>query len=232
MQTHTYKYTQFTVPIHAYAVYQHKMQTHKDNKMSYSLFSPHYRLYTDTNKYCNILLKMHISSMFSPLRVCSCQNHGPKLSVRRLSWGRPLRLKQLPCLAGNVFTVFVPLRCTACLIHHNLTKATAVMQLQYVSIVWIQSAAPCAGVHPGVCHYTGGGRATWKKGKASRCVGNKMSKNYICLLYVLLFVCNCIQQCISFGCLSMASSLLHWLVAIRFKCNFQNPHAFCLSHVT
>lgn len=88
-------------------------------------------LYTDANKYCNILLKMHISTMFSSPRVCSCQNHGPKLSVSRLGWGRPLWLKQLPCLAGNVFTVFVPLRCAACLIHHNQT----VMQLQYVSIV-------------------------------------------------------------------------------------------------
>lgn len=134
MHAHTHTHT-YSVSFHAYSILTKKMQTHKDNKMTYSLSSSRFRLYTDTNKYCNILLKMHISTMFSSPRVCSCQNHGPKLSVRRLSWGRPLRLKQLPCLAGNVFTVFVPLRCTACLIHHNQTETTAVMQLQYVSTV-------------------------------------------------------------------------------------------------
>lgn len=127
------------------------MQTLKDNKMSYSPSSLRFCLYTDTNKYCNILLKMHISTMFSSPRVCSCQNHGPKLSVSRLSWGRPLPLKRLPCLAGNVFTVFVAPRCTACLIHHDQTKPTAVMQPQRASIVPIPAAAPSgarAGVHP------------------------------------------------------------------------------------
>lgn len=38
-------------------------------------------LYKDTNKYCNILLKMHIIATFSSPRACSCQNFGPKLSV-------------------------------------------------------------------------------------------------------------------------------------------------------
>lgn len=133
-----------------------KMQTHNDNKMSYSLSSSNSCLYTDANKYCNILLKMHISTMFSSPRVCSCQNHGPKLSVSRLGWGRPLRLKQLPCLAGNVFTVFVPLRCTACLIHHNQT----VMQLQYVSTVYISRCPSVWGVccYASACVFCTGGR--------------------------------------------------------------------------
>lgn len=113
--------------------------------MSHFLSSSCYHWYVDTNKYCNILLKMHISTMSSSPRVCSCQNHGPKLSVSRLSWGRPFPLKQLPCLAGNLFT--------ACLIHHNQTGSTAVMQLQYVSLGKILCAVlfgVSAGVHPPV----------------------------------------------------------------------------------
>lgn len=40
----------------------------------------------------------------------------------------PRRLKQLPCLAANVFTGFVPLCCTACLIHRSWAKPTAVVR--------------------------------------------------------------------------------------------------------
>lgn len=143
MNTHHYTSLQRNYYMHALAhKCQYELHTYsilkefkqKDNKI-YSLSYPRSCLYTDANKYCNILLKMHIFTMFSSPRACSCQNHGPKLSVSRLSWGQSLRLNQLPCLAGNAFTVFVPRRCTACLIHHNQTKTMAVMQLQYVSFV-------------------------------------------------------------------------------------------------
>lgn len=103
--------------LHVYSL----LTKRKHTKIIKCHISSRFHLCTDTDKYCNILLKMHIFTMSSSLRVCSCQNHGPKLSVRRLSWG----LKQFPCLAGSVFTVFVPLHCTACFIHHNQAKATA-----------------------------------------------------------------------------------------------------------
>lgn len=77
---------------------KNKKQTYKDNKMSYFLSSCWSHLYTHANKYCNILHKMHISTVFSSLRVCSCQNHGPKLSVSCLSWGQasPSQTTSLP----------------------------------------------------------------------------------------------------------------------------------------
>lgn len=139
MNTHccredAYKSFGYTLTFHAYSIPTKKCKHTEIIRCRIYFTSSCFHLYTDTDKYCNILLKMHIFTMSSSLRVRSCQNHGPKLSVRRLSWGRTLLLKQLPCLAGNVFTVFVPLRCTACLIHHNQTKTTAVIQLAYVGI--------------------------------------------------------------------------------------------------
>lgn len=79
---------------------------------------------------------MHISTMFSSHRACFCQNFGPKLSVSQLSRGQSLWFN-LPRLAGNVFTAFVPLRCTARLIQHNQKKkkTTAATQLHCVNIV-------------------------------------------------------------------------------------------------
>lgn len=143
MNTHHYTLLQRNYYMHAFThkcLYKTARSTltqfkQRDNKIYYSLSYPSSCLYTGTNEYCNILLKMHIFTMSSSPRACSCQNHGPKLSVSSLSWGQSLRLNQLPCLAGSVFTVFVPVRCTACIIHHIQTKTTAVMLLQYGSAV-------------------------------------------------------------------------------------------------
>lgn len=61
---------------------------------------------------------MHSSTMFCSRRACSCQNFSPKLSVSQLGWGQSLWFNY-PRLAGNVFTVFVPLRCNGRLIHQD-----------------------------------------------------------------------------------------------------------------
>lgn len=106
----------------------------ENNKILYSLSFLCSDLYTATNKYCTNLLKMHISNMFSSQRACSCQNFGPKLSVSQLSRGQSLRFN-LSRLPGNVFTAFIPLRCTARLIHHSQNKKTQHQQPSS-STVW------------------------------------------------------------------------------------------------
>lgn len=128
-----HSHTKAFMKVHAYSTLTQFKQ--RDNKIYYSLSYPSSCLYTGTNEHCNILLKMHIFTMSSSPRACSCQNHGPKLSVSSLSWGQSLRLNQLPRLVGSVFTVFVPVRCTARIMHHIQTKTTAVTLLQYGSTV-------------------------------------------------------------------------------------------------
>lgn len=56
----------------------------------------------------------------------------------------PRRLKQLPCLAANLFTGFVPLCCTACLIHRSWAKPTAVVRWRLRERCKCWSAFSCA----------------------------------------------------------------------------------------